>query len=251
MKKIAFLGATKGMGRSLARSLVEEGCELALLGRELEDLKASAADLMVRGNSTKAIHNNIPTIHCDLRKSTTFAPSIQEAKNALGGLDGVIITAGAFGTQEELENDPQKTEAMLDTNFTGTILLCEEARKELLRSGGGLLCVLSSVAGDRARGKVVLYGASKAGLSYYLEGLDYRYGKQGLKVLNVKPGFVHTSMTHGLEAPPFAGTPEQVATDIMKAMRKKRNIVYAPFMWRWVMLVIRNLPRFVMRRLSF
>ena len=113
------------------------------------------------------------------------------------------------------------------------------------------MVVFSSVAGERGRKPVVLYGAAKAGLSHYLEGLDHRYRGQGLKVVTVKPGFVKTGMTAGLDPPPFAGTPDEVATRVLDAIDRGRPVVYAPAPWSLVMAVIRLLPRAVMRRVAF
>jgi short-subunit dehydrogenase len=131
------------------------------------------------------------------------------------------------------------------------VLFCEAVRKRLLAAGGGTLCVFSSVAGERGRKPVVLYGAAKAGLSRYLEALDHKHRGDGLRVVTVKPGFVRTSMTEGLPAPPFAGEPEGVAATVLKAIDRGTPVVYAPPMWRWIMCVIRWLPRLVMRRIGF
>jgi len=98
---------------------------------------------------------------------------------------------------------------------------------------------------------VIIYGASKAGLSAYLEGLDHRYRAEGLVTVCVKPGFVKTGMTEGLEPPPFAGEPDQVARDVLRAIDRGRPVVYSPWIWGWVMWVIKGLPRFVMRRIGF
>jgi decaprenylphospho-beta-D-erythro-pentofuranosid-2-ulose 2-reductase len=97
----------------------------------------------------------------------------------------------------------------------------------------------------------VLYGAAKAGLSRYLEGLDHKFRSQGLRTICVKPGFVRTGMTDGLKAPPFAGEPDAVAAQVLRAVEKGRPVVYAPGIWALVMLVIRFLPRFVMRKIGF
>ena len=107
------------------------------------------------------------------------------------------------------------------------------------------------MAGERGRKPVVLYGAAKAGLTRYLEGLDHKFRAAGLRTVCVKPGFVKTSMTDGLPPPPFAGEPDPVARRVLKAIDRGEPVVYAPFMWRWVMLVIRSLPRAVMRRIGF
>jgi len=140
---------------------------------------------------------------------------------------------------------------VLAADFTNTVVFCEDARRRLLAAGGGTLCVFSSVAGERGRKPVVLYGAAKAGLSRYLEGLDHKFRAQGLKTVCVKPGFVKTGMTAGLDPPPFAGEPDDVAARVLRAIDRGRPEVYAPAMWRWVMCVIRRLPRGVMRRINF
>jgi NAD(P)-dependent dehydrogenase (short-subunit alcohol dehydrogenase family) len=244
--KVAFLGATKGMGRSLARLLAARGDRLFLLGRDLEDLRRSGQDLHARSG-----HEVAGVALCDLERPETFAPALGAAEQALSGLDLVVVTAGVFGLQEALETHAEQARLLLTVDFAHTVLLCEEARRLLLAGGGGTLCVFSSVAGERGRKPVVLYGAAKAGLSHYLEGLDHRFHGLGLRVVCVKPGFVKTSMTEGLAPPPFAGEPEGVARRVMKAIDRGWPVVYAPPAWAVVMGVIRTLPRWVMRRVRF
>jgi decaprenylphospho-beta-D-erythro-pentofuranosid-2-ulose 2-reductase len=243
--KVVLLGGTKGIGRALARLLGEKGHDLCLLGRDLEDLNRSAADVQVR-----AARNPVRVAYCDLSRPETFGPALAQAEAELGGFDCVVVTAAAFAPQERLESDRALAQELLTNNFAHTVLFCEEARERLLARGGGTLAVLSSVAGDRGRKPVILYGASKAGLSAYLEGLDHKFRSRGLKTVTVKPGFVKTGMTAGLSPPPFAGEPEGVAKDILAAIERGRPVVYTPGVWRWVMLVIKNLPRFVMRRIE-
>ncbi len=244
--KVAFLGATKGMGRALARRMAERGDTLFLLGRDAEDLDRSARDL-----ETRAGRGIIGAARCDLEEPVTFASALASAEATLGGLDAVVVTAGLFGTQDQLEADPALLARLLQVNFANTVLFCEEARKRLLARGGGTLCVFSSVAGERGRKPVVLYGAAKAGLSRYLEGLDHRYHAKGLRVVCVKPGFVRTGMTAGLPEPPFAGDPDDVARVVLRAIDRGTPVVYAAGIWRWIMLVIRLLPRAVMRKVGF
>ena len=243
--KITLLGATRGMGRALARLMAERGDELCLLGRDAAELARSATDLEIRGGRP------VWVAACDLLDRATFGPALDRATECLGGLDTVVVTAGLFARQEELEDDTELRGRLLDVDFAATLQFCEEARRRLLDGGGGTLCVFSSVAGDRARRPVVLYGAAKAGLSHYLEGLDHRYRAAGLVTVCVKPGFVKTGMTAGLDPPPFAGEPEAVAHTVLRALDRGRPVVYAPPVWRWIMLVIRWLPRTAMRRLGF
>ncbi len=246
--KVAILGATKGMGRALARKLAERGDNLFLLGRDAADLERSARDLEVRGAKESG---SVTHAACDLEHPEGFAPALAAAEAALGGLDAVVVTAGLFATQEALEADTDLARRLLTVDFANTVVFCEEARKRLLARGGGTLCVFSSVAGERGRKPVILYGSAKAGLSRYLEGLDHKFRAQGLKTICVKPGFVRTSMTEGLKSPPFAGEPEAVAAQVIAAIDRGTPVVYAPRIWALVMLVIRLLPRFVMRKIGF
>lgn len=244
--KVVFVGATKGIGRALARAMAARGDSLFLLGRGCYDLERSARDLEVRGAA-----GPVGVAVCDLGDSASFAGALDAAEAALPRFDTVVVTGGLFGTQERLEADPSLAESLLHVDFTGTVMFCEAARKRLLARGGGTLCVFSSVAGDRARKPVVLYGAAKAGLSAYLEGLDHKFRAAGLRTVCVKPGFVKTSMTEGLKPPPFAAEPEAVAKRVLAAIDRGTPVVYAPPIWALVMLVIRNLPRAVMRRIGF
>ncbi|MCZ7684740.1 MAG: SDR family NAD(P)-dependent oxidoreductase [Sandaracinaceae bacterium] len=245
--RVVFLGATRGMGRALARRMAARGDSLFLLGRSGAELERTASDLAVRGGRSIA-----GAAECDLARPSTFAPALDGAAEALGGaFDAVIVTAGLFATQEQMEDDAELAARVLTVDFTNTVLFCEEARKRLLAYGGGKLCVFSSVAGERGRKPVVLYGASKAGLSRYLEGLDHKFRASGLEVITVKPGFVKTSMTARLKPPPFAGEPDAVAARVLSAIDRGRPVVYAPVAWGPIMTVIRALPRFVMRRVGF
>ncbi|MBW2376415.1 MAG: SDR family NAD(P)-dependent oxidoreductase [Deltaproteobacteria bacterium] len=228
--RVAFLGATKGMGRALARQMAERGDTICLLGRNIVDLERSAADLSVRGAT-----DSVGSVACDLENPETFASAIDAAREALGGLDAVVVTAGVFATQEELEADPALAERLLRINFSNTVMFCEAAKKALLEEGGGALCVFSSVAG----------------LTRYLEGLDHKHRADGLRVVTVKPGFVKTSMTAGLDPPPFAGEPDAVAQRVLGAIDRGAPVVYAPAPWRLIMAVIRALPRAIMRRINF
>jgi NAD(P)-dependent dehydrogenase (short-subunit alcohol dehydrogenase family) len=253
---VALAGGTRGLGRALARQLVERGHAVAVLGRDAEQLGRAAEDLRARGGSGAIV----ATAVFDLERPETFGPSLDAAAASLGGLDTVVLTAAEFAAQDALENDLPRLRRLLDVDFTASVLFCEEARRRLLRNGGegggsagaAVLCVFGSVAGDRARKPVALYGAAKAGLAHYLDGLDLRYAGRGLRVLVVKPGFVRTAMTQGLPEPPFAAAPEPVARRVATALERGRGgVLYAPPIWRLVMVLVRALPRAVMRRARF
>jgi len=245
--KAIVLGGTSGMGRALGQRLAELGNEVFLMGIDADQLALSAADLKARDPKQRDVGHTV----CDLERPDGFAAALDQADAALGGFDTVIVTAGMFAMQEKLEADVELARRLVTVNYANTVAFCEHARKRLLARGGGKLVVFSSVAGDRGRKPVAIYGSSKAGLSAYLEALDHKFHDQGLQVVCVKPGFVKTAMTDGLKAPPFAGEPEGVARSVLRAMESGRAVVYTPAMWALVMLVIRQLPRFVMRRIGF
>lgn len=245
---VVLFGATRGIGRALARELAARGDRLFLIGRDLEDLARSARDLEIR---VGAGSGPIGVACADLLEPERFGPALDAAWAALGRVDAVVLAAGLFATQDALEADRALARRLLEADFSGSVLFCEEARERLLAQGGGTLCALSSVAGERGRKPVVLYGAAKGGLTRYLEGLDHRFHARGLRVITVKPGFVRTSMTEGLPEPPFAADPEPVARLVVRALDRGTPVVYVTPIWRWVMLVVRHLPRAVLRRVGF
>ena len=244
--KVAFVGATRGMGRALARRLAERGEALCLLGRDAAELEASARDLEARGAPRP-----VTTATLDLGLVAGFADALDAADRALGGFDTLVVTGALSMPQEELAAEPVTLERLLHVNFTGTAVLCQIAAERLAARGGGTICAFSSVAGDRGRRKNYLYGASKAGLTAFLEGLGYAYGERGVRVVCVKPGFVRTAMTAGVPEPPFAGDPDRVAATVLSAIDRGRPVVYVPGAWRWIMWIIRALPRAVIRRVRF
>lgn len=241
-----MVGATRGMGRALARLLAERRAALCLLGRDPGELFASARDLEARGAAPPVAHATL-----DLSLPAGFGDALDAADRALDRFDTLIVTAGAFEPQDVLATDPARLERLLHVNFTGTAVLCQIAAERLAGRGGGTICAFSSVAGDRARRANYLYGASKAGLSAFLDGLGLAYAERGVRVVCVKPGFVRTGMTAGLPVPPFAGEPDAVARTVLAAIERGRPVVYAPRPWRPIMWLIRSLPRAIMRRVRF
>lgn len=243
--KVVLLGATRGIGRALARQLAARGDHVFILGRDPEATAALCDELADLGTL-----GPVQWAACDLDDTSSMVPALQAADRALGGLDTVVLTAGVFALQRDLDDDPARVHELLRVNLAGTVVFCEAARRLLVGKGGGTLCVFSSVAGDRPRKPVAIYGASKAGLTYYLDALDLLWRDAGLRVVTVKPGFVHTDMTAGLEPPPFAAEPEEVARVVLRGLDRGQRVIYAPPIWRWVMAVLRRIPRFLFRRLS-
>lgn len=175
---------------------------------------------------------------------------IGEAFDRHGDLDLVLVAAGVLGNdQAELERDPGAARSVVETNFSGLVSATLAAANRLRAQGHGTLVVLSSVAGERARRSNFVYGASKAGLDAFAQGLGDALAPEGVRVVVVRPGFVHTRMTAGLEPAPLATTPDKVADAVVAAVARGSHTVWAPASLRVVMAVLRHLPRAVFRRL--
>ena len=188
MKAVLF-GASRGMGRAIARLLAARGDRLFLLEHVAEQLERSARDLEIYG-----ARRPVGTAPCDLLQPETFAPALDRAWRETGrvrpGRGHRRAVRHAGGTRNE--RAPSRGR-LLAADFTNTVLFCEGSpQAAACRTAGGTLCVFSSVAGERGRKPVVLYGAAKAGLTHYLEGLDHKFRARGLRTVCVKPGFVKT-----------------------------------------------------------
>jgi decaprenylphospho-beta-D-erythro-pentofuranosid-2-ulose 2-reductase len=139
---------------------------------------------------------------------------------------------------------------MVAVNYLGAMSVLDQCAGVLAAGGNGFIIGISSVAGDRGRQSNYYYGSAKAGLSAYLSGLRNRLSGQGVHVMTVKPGFVDTAMTYGLEGMFLVASPEDIGRQIVRAVGKRRNTVYLPWFWRYIMLIIRHIPEFVFKRLK-
>ncbi|HKP75784.1 MAG TPA: SDR family NAD(P)-dependent oxidoreductase, partial [Longimicrobiaceae bacterium] len=165
-------------------------------------------------------------------------------------LEGVVVAFGWMGDAERARHDAEEARRTIDVNFTAVVSLLTPLADHLERRGAGFVCVISSVAGDRGRQSNYVYGAAKGGLTVYLQGLRNRLFPAGVRVITVKPGFVDTRMTFGLEGTFLVARPERVAKGIVRAIERGADEVYLPGFWRPVMMAIRAVPERVFKRLK-
>lgn len=246
-EQFLIVGASSGIGAALARVLAERGCGLILAGRNPAELARSAADLKIR----YGVETSVET--CDAMDFDGQPQFVTRCVERAGGrIDGAVLCVGQLGDQRESEQEPTFARHVIDVNFTATASLLGELANVLERQGSGLLAAVSSVAGDRGRQSNYTYGAAKAGLSVFLQGLRNRLRRHGVHVLTIKPGFVDTRMTVGVVNPrsPILASPERVARDIDRAIRRKVDVLYTPWFWRGIMSVICAIPERVFKRLS-
>jgi short-subunit dehydrogenase len=167
-----------------------------------------------------------------------------------GALDGVVLCYAILTSQEQASADPTLARQVIEVNFTSPVILLNAAAAYMAPRQRGYLCVLSSVAGDRGRPSNYLYGASKAALTAYLDGLRARLHSAGVDVITVKPGPVDTAMTWGRERLVLAASPERVAAAACRAIRRHRGTIYTPWFWRPIMALVRAIPEPIFKRMK-
>ncbi len=239
-----IIGASSAIARAFARLVAERGAAVTVAGRDIEDLEAIAADNRLRGaKSTRAIY-------CDLASSESRTTCIA---NALipGTTLNILVAAGYMPEQDAMDADPGLLTQMINATYTGPVAILQGLAPELERQRGGKVVVIGSVAGDRGRRKNYLYGSAKAALGTYTDGLRARLFVSGTTVTLVKPGFIDTAMTWGLPKLFLVSSPENCAKAILSAAENNLSHLYHPFFWRYIMLIIKNLPNFIMKRLNF
>jgi short-subunit dehydrogenase len=237
-----ILGASSLIARAFAGLAGAAGHALVLAGRDVEELETIAGDLRLRSGQ------EVTVAACDVLDPESQAAFVEScAERAPFNL---FIAVGTMAEQAELDGDLDLTRRLLETNYGGLVLLLQQLAPHLERQGRGRVVTLGSVAGDRGRRKNYLYGSTKAGLQVYLEGLRARLMDAGVTVTTVKPGFVDTPMTWGKTPALLTASPERIAAICWRAAARGRAMVYAPAFWRFIMLVFKFLPDFVLRRLS-
>lgn len=240
---VVVLGATSAIAQAVARELAQAGHAVVVAARDSEENEALAADLRVRyGVAAQAIA-------WDAGEFDAHEAFVQQCVDALQDrIEGVVLCSGYMEDQTRAQNEWPIAQRTIDVNLTGSISVLERFARHFEAKGAGWMAVVSSVAGDRGRQSNYIYGASKAGLSAYLEGLRNRLYHKGVHVMTVKPGFVDTKMTWGQV--PFAAAPEKAAKDIVRGIEKRKNVVYVPFFWRYIMLLIRHIPEWQFKKMK-
>lgn len=244
-KRAIIVGASSGIGRALAQELAGQGHYLALIARR-EDLLGEICMQINNGNSqAQAKSYTHDVTHFD-EVPTLF----QEIARDLGGLDLFIFVAGHQEAMTFDEYDFQKDKAMVDVNLLGAMAWLSQAALRFERAKSGRICAVSSIAGDRGRRLNPGYNTSKAGLTTYMEALRNRVARYGVTVTTIKPGFVDTDLLVHATKKMWVVSAESAAQQISKAIRRKKQTVYVPGRWRYVMLVIKYMPSFIFRRMS-
>jgi len=241
---VVVLGATSAIAEQVGRLYAARGAGLLLVGRKAGRLEAIAADLRVRGAARVEVRA------LDLDDLAAHASLAADADALLGPVDLVLAAQGALGDPTAYAADPGAAAAVLHTNVTAPASLLTAFAARMAPRRAGSLVVIGSVAGDRGRGSNYAYGAAKGGLALFAQGLRNRWDRSGLHVLTVKPGFVDTPMTEHVPKNPLFASAERVAAGIVRAADARRDVVYLPWFWRWIMVVVRAIPERVFKKLQ-
>jgi short-subunit dehydrogenase len=242
VKRVLILGATSAIAQEAARIFAARGDELMLVARNAERLAAVADDLRARGAARVEVQ-----VH-DLNAASEHEAIFSRAFAAGGRLDVVLLAHGVLGDPAEYERTPAAAELVLRTNLVSPVSLLTIAAQRL--EAGACIAAISSVAGDRGRGSNSIYGASKAGLDAFLSGLRNRLFARGIRVVTVKPGFVDTPMTAQAPKNALFASAREVGEGIVRAIDRGGDVVYLPWFWRFIMLLVRSIPEAFFKRLK-
>lgn len=242
-QRILIIGVTSAIAEAVARLYATRGASMYLLARDRNRGEAIAQDLTVRGAA------EVRASTFDASDLAAHAAVLETAWAAFGGFDMVLIAHGTLPDQPCCDADTDYALREFTVNGSSTIALANRIAQKLEAQGTGTLAVISSVAGDRGRASNCLYGAAKAAVTAYASGLRQRLNARGINVLTIKPGFVDTPMTAAFKKGALWAKPDQVARGIVRAIDKRRGVVYLPWFWWGIMVVIRSIPEFVFRRI--
>jgi len=237
-----IIGAKSDIAKATAREYAKHGYDLYLAARNVSELEEFANDVTVRTQrAVKILELDI----LDYKSHQSFYDQLEEKPL------GVISAIGYLGEQEKAQSDFEEAQQIMDANYMGVVSLFNIIADDFEKRKSGFMVGISSVAGDRGRKSNYIYGSAKAALTTYLSGLRNRLYDAQVHVLTVKPGFVATKMTEGMDLPEkLTAQPEEVAEDIYNAQQKNKNVLYTKWIWKWMMLIIKMIPEWMFKRMS-
>jgi short-subunit dehydrogenase len=244
MNNVLIIGATSAIAETTARLFAARGDRLFLVGRRAERLAVIAGDLRIRG-ATYAGYESLDLNDIDQHESL-----LNKIYGEMNKIDIVLISYGTLSDQTVCEEAFSQALKEFNTNAISVLSLLTHLANRFEQQGKGTLAVICSPAGDRGRQSNYVYGAAKGAVSLFMEGLRNRLHKSGVQVLTIKPGFVDTPMTADFKKGWLWSQPDDIARGIIKAIDRKKDVVYLPWFWKFIMLIIRSIPEFIFKRLK-
>ena len=243
-KAVLILGATSSLARAVAAQLAAAGASLYVAGRDAFEVERIAADLSIRHRA------NVKWGVFEATEYGAHQEFFDQVVADLGSLDIVVSSLGELGDPIRAQTDFAHARRVIDSNYTGVVSILTHAANYLEQQGRGLIVGISSVAGDRGRQSNYVYGSAKGAFSLFLQGLRNRLCKRGVRVVTVKPGFMDTKMTFGKPGLFLVASPERAAAAVVAGMRGSADVLYVPWFWRWIMLIVRSIPEPIFKRMK-
>ena len=243
MKNLLILGATSGISRAYIDLVCARFEKVVLVARSGEKLSQLASHVSAISNA------KVETVVADLADSDKHADLVSEVVARVGSIDLALISYGVLTDQSRCAEDASYAMTQFNLNGTSTISLSLHLAKQMEQQGSGTLAVIGSVAGDRGRRSNYCYGAAKSAVESFLAGLRSDMQKHNVHVLTIKPGFIDTPMTRDIKKGALWVGADKAASDIDSAIQKKKNILYTPWFWRYIMLIIKSIPEFIFKKL--
>lgn len=242
--KLFIVGATSIICHQICSTLIKGGGSVYLASRDLEEQSRIAADLKLR--------HGIEVFEGKFEAEDTGSHDalVNDAVRKMGGIDCAIVASGELGDQIMARENVELSLRIVISNYVGPLIVLTHLANFMEKQGFGHIIVLSSVAGDRGRQSNYIYGSAKGGMTRFLQGLRNRLYQSGVHVLTVKLGFVDTRMTFGKSDMFLVSTPEKAARLVVKAIQRKADVVYVPFFWSFIMMIIRHIPEVIFKRLK-
>ncbi len=244
MRKVLIIGAASAIAQATARQFAEAGDTLFLVARDQNKLNVIAEDLRVRGAAS------VGSFTLDVLDYAEHQHTLEAAIAVMDGIDIALLAHGSLPQQKDCEEQFEVARREFEVNAISTISLLTYIANYFEQQKRGTIVAISSVAGDRGRQSNYLYGAAKGALTLFLQGLRNRLYKSGVTVITIKPGFVDTPMTAEFTKGALWAKPEKIAEIIVESINKRRDVVYAPWFWKIIMLVIKLIPETIFKRLS-
>ncbi len=244
MSNILVLGATSAIAKHTMRLFAADEHSLYLVARNESKLSSMKQDMLVRG-ATDVHYETL-----DLADSKQHEDLINRATKTMGSIDTVLIAYGTLADQSKSEESYENTFKELQINCLSVISLLTILANQMEQQGSGSIAVISSPSGDRGRQSNYIYGTAKGALTIFLQGLRNRLAKSKVHVLTIKPGFVDTPMTKDFKKGFLWANPKVISKGIYNAIKKKREVIYLPFFWRYIMMIIKSIPEKIFKYLS-
>jgi decaprenylphospho-beta-D-erythro-pentofuranosid-2-ulose 2-reductase len=242
---VLILGAGSGIAQAFSLEAAKKGYALIFAGRDINKMQVAATDLCVRTDGKV-----LDCLQFDALKTEKHCAFLEKVLQLAPDLDGCLVASGVMFNQKQCETDFLLTQETIACNYLGIVSLLNLLANHFEKKRKGFISCITSVAGDRGRQSNYIYGSSKAALNFYLQGLRNRLFSSNVLVQTVKAGPTDTAMTKGLKDLPFMVAPKVIAIDILRAIERKKDILYTPWIWKYLMFIIRSIPECIFKRMK-